>query len=330
VEKFGNEGPLFNRALSAITLNRNGKTAKAKAIVRSLREQAVQSEELGMYWKKNVNGYFWNENAIAVHVTLMQALSEVDSNEAEQEELKIWLLKQKQTENWGSSTATSDAIAALVMKGSAWATEKGKTDINWGGREVQPEQQESGTGYFRDAKEITPEHQKVTVRKEGKGIAWGALYYQYSERMENIKANTNVLQVSKKLLRVVSTPTGSELQDIDEQHPLERGDKVTVRLVVKTDRDMEFVHLKDARPSCLEATDVLSRCFWKEKICYYQSNKDASMNFFFNFLPKGTYVFEYSSVVTRSGMYSEGPATIQCMYAPEFTSHTSGNRIFVK
>lgn len=333
VEKFGNEGPLFNRALSAITLNRNGKTAKAKAIVRSLREQAVQSEELGMYWKKNVNGYFWNENAIAVHVVLMQALSEVDSNEAEQEELKIWLLKQKQTENWGSSTATSDAIAALVMKGSAWATEKGKTDISWGGREIQPEQQESGTGYFRqvlDAKEITPEHQKVTVRKEGKGIAWGALYYQYSERMENIKANTNVLQVSKKLLRVVSTPTGSELQDIDPQHPLERGEKVTVRLVVKTDRDMEFVHLKDARPSCLEATDVLSRCFWKEKICYYQSNKDASMNFFFNFLPKGTYVFEYSSVVTRSGMYSEGPATIQCMYAPEFTSHTSGNRIFVK
>lgn len=333
VEKFGNEGPLFNRALSSITLHRNGKTTKAKSIVRSLREQAVQSEELGMYWKKNVNGYFWNENAIAVHVVLMQALGEVDSNEAEQEELKIWLLKQKQTENWGSSTATSDAIAALVMKGSAWATEKGKTDISWGGREVQPEQQESGTGYFRqvlDAKEITPEHQKVTIRKEGKGIAWGALYYQYSEQMENIKANTNVLQVSKKLLRVATTPTGSELQQIDPQHPLERGEKVTVRLVVKTDRDMEFVHLKDARPSCLEATDVLSRCIWKEKICYYQSNKDASMNFFFNFLPKGTYVFEYSSVVTRSGTYSEGPATIQCMYAPEFTSHTSGNRILVK
>lgn len=333
VEKFGNEGPLFNRALSAITLNRNGKAAKAKSIVRSLREQAVQSEEMGMYWKKNVNGYFWNENAIAVHVALMQALSEVDSNEAEQEELKIWLLKQKQTENWGSSTATSDAIAALVMKGSAWATEKGKTDISWGGREVQPEQQESGTGYFRqvlEAKEITPEHQKVTVRKEGKGIAWGALYYQYSELMENIKRNTNVLQVSKKLLRVATTSTGSELQEIDPQHPLERGEKVTVRLVVKTDRDMEFVHLKDARPSCLEATDVLSRCIWKEKICYYQSNKDASMNFFFNFLPKGTYVFEYSSVVTRSGTYSEGPATIQCMYAPEFTSHTSGNRILVK
>ncbi|MDD4636788.1 MAG: alpha-2-macroglobulin family protein [Bacteroidales bacterium] len=333
VEKFGNEGPLFNRALSAITLSRNGKTTKAKSIVRSLREQAVQTEELGMYWKKNVNGYFWNENAIAVHVVLMQALSEVDPNETEQEELKIWLLKQKQTENWGSSTATSDAISALVMKGSSWANEKGKTEIHWGGREVQPEQQESGTGYFRqvlDAKEITPEHQKVTVRKEGKGIAWGALYYQYSEVMENIKGNTNALQVSKKLLRVATTPTGNELQEIGAQHPLEKGEKVTVRLVVKTDRDMEFVHLKDARPSCLEATDVLSKCIWKERICYYQSNKDASMNFYFNFLPKGTYVFEYSSVVTRSGTFSEGPATIQCMYAPEFTSHTSGNKIFVK
>lgn len=333
VEKFGNEGPLYNRALSAITLARNGKTTKAKAIVRSLREQAVQSEELGMYWKKNVNGYFWHENAIAIHVALMQALDEIDPNEAEQEELKIWLLKQKQTQDWGSTTATSEAITALVMKGSSWADEKGMTQINWGGSEVQPEQQESGTGYFRqelDAKEITPEHQRVTVRKEGKGIAWGALYYQYSEVMDNIKENTNALQVSKKLLRVATTPTGSELQDIDPQHPLERGEKVTVRLVVKTDRDMEFVHLKDARPSCLEATDELSKCVWKEKICYYQSNKDASMNFFFNFLPKGTYVFEYTSVVTRSGSYSEGPATIQCLYAPEFTSHTAGNKIFVK
>ncbi|MDD3160867.1 MAG: hypothetical protein PHX49_02940 [Bacteroidales bacterium] len=286
-----------------------------------------------MYWKKNVNGYFWHENAIAIHVALMQALDEIDPNEAEQEELKIWLLKQKQTQDWGSTTATSEAITALVMKGSSWADEKGMTQINWGGSEVQPEQQESGTGYFRqelDAKEITPEHQRVTVRKEGKGIAWGALYYQYSEVMDNIKENTNALQVSKKLLRVATTPTGSELQDIDPQHPLERGEKVTVRLVVKTDRDMEFVHLKDARPSCLEATDELSKCVWKEKICYYQSNKDASMNFFFNFLPKGTYVFEYTSVVTRSGSYSEGPATIQCLYAPEFTSHTAGNKIFVK
>lgn len=333
VEKFGNEGALYNRALAAITLARNGKTTKAKAIVRSLREQAVQSEELGMYWKKNVNGYFWHENAIAIHVALMQALNEIDPNETEQEELKIWLLKQKQTQDWGSTTATSEAITALVMKGSSWANEKGTTQINWGGREVQPEQQESGTGYFRqelDAKEITPEHQIITVKKDGKGIAWGALYLQYSEVMDNIKGNTNALQVSKKLLRVASTPTGSELQDIDPQHPLERGEKVTVRLVVKTDRDMEFVHLKDARPSCLEATDVLSKCVWKEKICYYQSNKDASMNFFFNFLPKGTYVFEYTSVVTRSGTYSEGPATIQCIYAPEFTSHTSGNKIFVK
>ena len=122
------------------------------------------------------------------------------------------------------------------------------------------------------------------------------------------------------------TSTGKNLLPI-EQTELNKGDKVITRLVITTDRNLEFVALKDLRAACFEPVNQLSGCEWKEGVCYYQTTKDASTQFFFTYLPKGTYVFEYELWANNSGEFTSGIATIQCQYAPEFISHTGGERI---
>src|SRR5213078_2569296 len=69
---------------------------------------------------------------------------------------------------------------------------------------------------------------------------------------------------------------------------------------------------------------------WQGGLGYYESTKDASTNFFFDYLPKGTFVFEYTLFASQVGTFSNGITTIQCMYAPEFSSHSEGIRISVE
>ncbi len=98
---------------------------------------------------------------------------------------------------------------------------------------------------------------------------------------------------------------------------------------MRVDRDMEYVHMKDMRASCMVPVNVISQYKYQGGLGYYESTKDASTNFFFDRLAKGTYVFEYPVLVTHTGNFSNGITTIQCMYAPEFTSHSEGVRVNV-
>ncbi|MDD4489944.1 MAG: hypothetical protein PHD30_05515, partial [Paludibacter sp.] len=66
----------------------------------------------------------------------------------------------------------------------------------------------------------------------------------------------------------------------------------------------------------------------KEGVVYYRTVKDASTQYFFSNLPKGTYVFEDEYFVNAAGNFSGGTASIQCLYAPEFNEVSKGERVF--
>ena len=170
---------------------------------------------------------------------------------------------------------------------------------------------------------------KVTVSKEDEGIAWGALYWQYFEQLDKITTHETPLKLDKKLFIERNTPSGPVLDLIDETTKLEIGDKVIVRIELRVDRNMEYVHMKDMRASAFEPINVLSGYRYQGGLGYYESTRDASTNFFIGYLAKGTYVFEYPLVASQSGDFSNGITTIQCMYAPEFTSHSEGIRVCV-
>lgn len=325
---------LYGKALAAIALYRGGDKDEARLVARSLREFSTSTDEMGMFWQKNVSGYFWQDAAISTHTRIMEALHLVDNQQAEQDELRVWLLNQKRTQNWDNVIANVDALNVLLLNGSDWISHENKITVKMAGKTVKPEKTEVGTGYFSvvvPGDGVKPEMGKLQLESaEGDNLAWGALYWQFEEDIDKVLANKNGLHVEKTVM-LNTVKNGKEvLSEVSNNTHLKVGDKLVVRLVLRTDRDLEYVSLKDQRASCLEPLQQTSGYRYSEGTGYYQSAKDAAMYYFFEHLSKGTYVFEYPLFVTNKGRFSNGITTVQCLYAPEFLSNTGSVRIKVK
>jgi hypothetical protein len=329
---------IYLRGMIALVLERTEDHASAKEIIRSLKENAIIHEELGMYWKGNTRGYFWYQAPIETQALLIEAFSEITGETIDVEEMKLWLLKQKQTQDWKTTKATADACYALLLQGTNLLEGKELVSISLGAMEVDPYKGESGppekgTGYFKtswEGREIIPEMGTITVTKKDAGPAWGALYWQYFEQLDKITPYDTPLSLKKALFLQVYTDKGPVIKPVTGNTELAPGDLMIVRIELTSDRDMEYIHMKDMRASCLEPENVISRYKYQDGLWYYESTKDAATHFFIPRLRKGTYIFEYPLRVTHRGDFSNGITTIQCMYAPEFTSHSEGIRIKVK
>lgn len=333
VEKNWTNLNLYERSLLVVLCQRNGNKELSDTIMKSVREHATVNEEMGMFWANSTSHVFMSRSAVAIHTFIMNAFKETQAPSKEMDMMKQWLLKQKQTQIWESTHATIDAVYALLSTGTDWLAASGESAITVGNQLVEPQNKESGTGYFKKAwpaSEIKSDMGKVKIDKKDNGPAWGAMYWQYFEDLDKITGQSGELNVNKKIFVEKSTSTGKTLVEVTEDNPLNVGDKAIVRLTVRLDRDLEYVHLKDMRASCFEPIETISGLRWQNWMYYYQSTKDASTSFFFDRLHRGTYVFEYPVYVNRSGEYSNGITSIQCMYAPEFISHTAGIKITVK
>ena len=324
---------LYERSLIAIIMQRNGNTSLSSAILKSFREHATIDSEKGMFWANNRSHVFVSQSAVSVHTFIMDAFRISGAQADEMDLMKKWLLKQKQTQLWESTQATLDAVYALLSTGSDWLSSENEVQLTIGKTVIEPQHQELGTGYFKktwSGREIVPDMGSVKVENKGKSPSWGALYWQYFEETDKISKTDAGLDVEKKLFVEKIDDSGKQLIPLDNNSSLKVGDKVVVRLTVRSDRDFEFVHLKDMRAACFEPIEQISGVRWQDRLIYYQTSKDASTNFYFDVMPRGTYILEYPVYVNREGSYSNGITTVQCMYAPEFTSHTSGIRINVK
>jgi 5-hydroxyisourate hydrolase-like protein (transthyretin family) len=333
-KKYWLENSLQTRAMIALTLHRlkdvDGVQTK---VMNHLKELAIINEEMGAYYKENEGGYYWDSAPIETHALIIEAFDEVANDAVMVEDLKIWLLKQKQTTHWKTTKSTANACYALLLRGTNLLANEEVVDIKLGDMKIVPEKVEAGTGYFKKswtAKEIKPEMGRVTITKQQDGASWGALYWQYFEDLDKITPHNTPLKITKKLFKVQIGTNGEYMTPIENNGTLKVGDKVRVRVEIYTDRNLEYVHLKDMRASGFEPINVLSQYKYRHGLGYYEATKDASTNFFIDYLAKGTYVFEYDLRVFHQGDFSNGITTIQCMYAPEFTSHSEGVRVVVK
>ena len=328
---------LYRDGLSALAFHRYGEKELANKLVTSLRERSITNDELGMYWKENTPSWWWYQAPIETQALMIELFDEVANDQNAVDELKVWLLKNKQTNSWATTKSTSEAVYALLLRGGEWLAVDDLVELELGRKPIDPTKLdgvgiEAGTGYFKtsfDGETVTPKMAEVKATKKGEGIAWGALYWQYFEDLDKITSfEETPLQLKKSLFKVENTATGEKITPITNKN-IAIGDLVKVRVEVRVDRDMEFVHLKDMRASGFEPTNVLSQYKWQDGLGYYESTKDASTDFFFDYLPKGVYVFEYPLRANNAGEFSNGISTIQCMYAPEFTSHSQGERITI-
>ncbi|MGK0252960.1 MAG: hypothetical protein ACI9OE_000416 [Mariniflexile sp.] len=338
IQKYWLPRSLYAKGLMALVVHRMHDTITSDKILKSLKENSITSEELGMYWKENTNSWYWYQAPIETQALLIEAFSEIENDTKTIDNLKIWLLKNKQTNQWKTTKATTDAVYALLLQGSDWLSVTDAVEVVLGGKKMEPStlenvKVEAGTGYYKtswNTSEIKPTMGTVTLTKKGDGMAWGGLYWQYFEDLDKITSAETPLKLKKKLFLKTNTDTGEQISEITNETHLKIGDLVRVRIELRSDRAMEFVHMKDLRAAGLEPLNVLSEYKWQDGLGYYESTKDASTNFFFDYLPKGIYVFEYDLRVNNSGNMSNGITTIQSMYAPEFSSHSDGIRLLVK
>lgn len=338
----------YMQGMIALSLFRKGDDKIAGEILKSLQQNAIVNEEMGMYWKEISSGYYWYQAPVETQSLLIEAFSEIGRNNKTVDDLKTWLLKQKQTQNWRTTKATADACYALLLEGTDWLSAEPVVEIKLGDKIIKSntEQQQAGSGYFRkvfDGPFVSPSMGEISVKVSSQqkplvsssdqnqlNSAWGAVYWQYFEDLDKITSSATPLKLVKKLFVEKNSDRGPILVSIHDGDALKPGDKIKVRIELSVDRDMEYVHMKDMRAACMEPVNVLSNYKWQGGLGYYESTKDASTNFFFNWLPKGSYVFEYPLFVTNPGNFSNGVTSIQCMYAPEFSSHSEGIRVNVE
>ncbi len=326
IDKLSGEGKeltIYGKALGAIILQQAGKVAEAKLFMQSLMEYSVVTDEMGRYFDTPKARYSWFSYKIPTEVAAMEAIQRITKDTKAIDEMKRWLLKQKQTQTWETPIATADAVYVLMATGTSdLLANTGGVEITLG-KEVIRTSADDAIGYIKktmsgDVMNI----KKIRVDKEGAGMGWGAVYAQYLESMDQISGQGNGLSVSRQLYK------GDEA--LNESAPLKVGDKITVRLTVKADRDMDFVQIKDDRAACMEPLQAVSGFRWSNGLGYYQATKDASTQFFIDQMRKGTYVIEYQVYVNRTGEYQAGIATVQSAYAPEFGGHTGGYRVMVE
>ena len=322
-----------SQAHLALALKRWGDAETPKGIMASIKERSVTNEEMGMFWRDLELQYFWFRAPIETQAVMIEAFDEVVNDQQAVEDCKVWLLKQKQTQDWKTTKATADAVYALLLRGSNLLKSDALVEVQVGQQKIVPEKVEAGTGFFEHRflrNEVVPSLAEITVTKPDQGVSWGSAHWQYLEDIDKVTPHEGTpLKLEKRLFKRRLTKAGPVIDPFGKD-PLGVGDEVVVRVVLRTDRDMEYVHLKDHRGSGTEPVNVLSRYKFQDGLAYYESTKDTATHFFIDYLPKGTYVFEYPVRVQLRGKYPTGLASIECLYAPEFNSHSESLPLEVK
>ena len=308
----------------ALATHRFGDKQTPKAIMRSIKQRSVTDQEMGRFWRDTEFSHWWYRAPIETQALMIEAFDEIMGDAKAVEDCRVWLIKQKQTQDWKTTKATADAVYGLLLRGKNILASDELVEVRVGGTFVEPKDVEPGTGFYEkryEGAEIRPNFGKITLTKKDEGVSWGSAHWQYMEDISKITVHEgSALKLTKAIFLKKNTDTGPKLFPAEGQ--AEVGDELVVRITLHADRDMEYVHMKDHRPSGSEPVNVLSRYQYRDGLRYYESTKDTASHFYFDYLPKGTYVFEYSLRMQHRGKYQTGMANIQCMYAPEFNSHS--------
>lgn len=324
--KISKESPYQKAQMAILAFGLNEKEL-GKKWIESIRQSAIIKDELGMYWPEHREGYYWYNNSFIAHYYIMEAFRLYNVDEKYIHEMKKWILKKKQTQHWGDERNTIFALDALVIADNKWVSNVSDLSVTYNQKHISVDTFSTfkNWSYVRttiDSGLSIPSNKSIefTVTQRNQSTpSWGAVYWQYEERVENISFNPNTPFKVKKKYLIKDTNTSIETwKEWNSTITLKQGDILKVQLILESDRDMDFVHVKDYRPSSFEPKEFISRYFYKSGIGYYINIKDASVDFFIERMRKGTHIVEYDLKVESKGVYQSGIAEIQSYYAPEF------------
>lgn len=315
---------LYTQAQLALIFHRHGDRKAALDLLRRLKEKALESDEMGMYWRDNRSGWYWYCRPIETQALLINAFAEITPKDTVAIGLmQQWLLKQKQTTHWGNSRATAEAIGALMVKNKELRVKSGADAVmltvfgsvmtaESKGAEGYRSQRWSGADL--DALRANGSSD-IVISKHDNAIAWGAVYYQFTDDLDKIPASESGITL---------------MRTYQHEGPLKVGDRVKVRIDITCDRAMDYLELIDGRPSCVEPVSTRAGWRWSNGLGYYVTVNSTDTRCYVEHIDKGKYYFEYEVYVTNPGSFMTGVATMQCMYAPEFRATAPAQTLVVE
>jgi hypothetical protein len=331
IQRYARRFPLYSKALAAQYFHRTNQPGPASDLLRSLKEMAVKDKNKGMYWAKNTSSWIWHERPLSIHTRLLETFNETGGNENELEMMKLWLLNQKRAQSWDNRLTTLEAVMALVTTGERWMGNTNTYTFTANNTHVVPTDNIPGSGYSNTSLEKTVK--SITIQSAATNSpapAWGALYRQSLQRLDKVQASGKELSIRREYYLQHQQGTTKTLEELSAATTLEIGDRIISRLVITAAENYEYVVLKDNKAAALEVANQLSSYTYNNGLAYYRSPGDAATEYFFDYLPKGTYILEEEYYLSQSGDFSAGNAAIQCMYAPEYTSYSAGSRWNIK
>ena len=319
---------LYTQAQLALIFHRHGDRRAALDLLHRIEEKALESDEMGRYWRDNRSGWFWYQRPIETQALLIQAYAEIKPADTMAiGQMQQWLLMQKRTSRWDNDRSTTEAIAALTVNiGSAanpgvQNSQSPQTSLTVFGSPLAAEasgaedyRSQRWTGGALDTMRRAA-NDAIVFAKKNSGVAWGAVYYQFADDMDKIPASEMGITLKRTYLA---------------DGPLHVGDRVKVRIEISCDRAMEYLELVDGRPACFEPLSTRAGWRWSNGLGYYVTVNNTDTRCYVEHIDKGKYLFEYEVYVTNPGTFMAGPVTMQCMYAPEYRAVSPAQRIVVE
>ncbi len=316
----------------ALTLKRAGRAKDADLVWESVMDSAKTSPELGTYWAPEDRSWLWYNDTTETQAFALRTLMELKPKDPRRDGLVQWLLLDKKLNHWKSTRATAEVLYSLVkyleQEGALGIREDAKVTV--GDKTVQfVFEPDKYTGKKNQVVISGPEvdpvkSSTVVVEKTSQGLAFASATWQFSTEKLPTEERGDFFQVSRRYFLRVSEGRESTLHPLAEGAKLAPGDEVEVQLSLRTKHEAEYVHLRDPRAAGLEPESAVSRHKWDLGIVWYEETRDSGTNFFFEWLPAGEYTFKYRLRANMAGTFRVGPATVQSMYAPEFTAYSTG------
>lgn len=313
---------IMGKAKAAILLANSGRNDVARNVVESLRQFARKSGDRGTYW--DIDGI----DKVTLASTALKALNKANPDDPMIDDVRHWLLLAKETQCWGGATKACDAINALLTTGKNWTAAVRKApQIKVGNVKIDTDAATPYFGYIRRSVDMKRNDGSISIRRDKGCPAWGAVYCQYNAPADSVKSHANAdIRIEKQFYVYNSANTLRP----DATTEFAVGDRIQVRLTIRSERDLDFVALTDNRGACFEPADQLSVYEWQDGTGSYRETRDSATNIFFSHISKGTYVITYDVYANNAGTYTSGIASLQCQYAPALTSHSAGATLTVE
>ena len=340
VEKTPGDLSVYGWAKVAVLLDACQRHNAGLRFMESIREYSITTPGMGRHYNTGRAQYSWRDYKLPTQIAAMKAINAYRQDYADADEyyndMLVWLIRQKETQMWDNALNTVDAVDVILNASDPDAVlhEPQRPVVTLDGASFDLGKMKEGVGYFKTiipddivSQAFSDGQASVSVEKTSPGMSWGCVYSRFVENVDRLEAAGKELTVTRRYL--VEEADG-QLRDLQEGDAINVGQKVTVRLTVSSERDMDFVQLRCQRAACFEPKEQLSGYRVQNGQGFYQSVHDATTDYFFYVFRKGTCTIDLPLVVARSGEYIDGMATVQCAYAPAYAGHSAGGHITIQ